>query len=132
VFKLREVAVVPGVTIKATHVDTGVSASTVATTISTKLVDDLPLIVNGSIRSVLTLALIAPETKTAGGFRIGGGQGAGWEMMMDGMPTTSALQSVSDRPRAARLGAHRRHQRIHRREQRHEGGIRSRLGRCHV
>ncbi len=70
----------------------------VATTINTKLVGDLPLFVNGSIRSVLTLALIAPETKTAGGFRIGGGQGAGWEMMMDGMPTTSAsTQYQTDR-----------------------------------
>ena len=33
-----------------------------ATTINTKLVQDLPLFVNGSIRSVLTLALIAPQT----------------------------------------------------------------------
>ncbi len=70
----------------------------VATTINTKLVSDLPLFVNGSIRSVLTLALIAPETKTAGGFRIGGGQGAGWEMMMDGIPMTSAsTQYQTDR-----------------------------------
>lgn len=65
-------------------------SSRVATNITTKLVQDLPLLVNGGVRSVLTLAMIAPETRSAGGFRIGGGQGAGWEMMMDGMPLSSA------------------------------------------
>jgi hypothetical protein len=62
----------------------------VATNINTKLVQEIPLLVNGGIRSVLTLAMLAPETRSAGGFRIGGGQGAGWEMMMDGMPLSSA------------------------------------------
>jgi len=65
-------------------------SSRVATNVSTRLVEDLPLQVNGAIRSVFNLALIAPETKTAGGFRIGGGQASGWEMAMDGMPLTSA------------------------------------------
>jgi hypothetical protein len=65
-------------------------SSRVATNVNTKLVEDLPLQVNGAIRSVFNLALIAPETKTAGGFRIGGGQAAGWEMAMDGLPLTSA------------------------------------------
>ena len=76
------------VTAAASPIET--ESTRVATNITTKLVQDLPLLVNGGIRSVLTLAAIAPETRTAGGFRIGGGQGAGWEMMMDGMPLSSA------------------------------------------
>ena len=49
-----------------------------ATTIQEKLVQDMPLFVNGSIRSVVSLALIAPETKLTGGnLRIGGGQASG-------------------------------------------------------
>jgi len=62
----------------------------VGTNITNKLVEDLPLVVNGQIRNVFNLAIIAPETRTANGFRIGGGQGSGWDMLMDGMPLTSA------------------------------------------
>src|SRR4030095_1526276 len=51
-----------------------------ATTIQEQLVQDMPLFVNGSIRSVVSLALIAPETKlNNGNLRIGGGQSSGWE-----------------------------------------------------
>src|SRR5262245_61940864 len=68
-----------------------------ATTIENKLVQDMPLFVNGSIRSVVSLALIAPETKTVNGnLRIGGGQVSGWEMMMDGQPLSSASSSYQD------------------------------------
>ncbi len=62
----------------------------VATSITNKLVENIPLVVGGQIRNVFNLAIIAPETKTANGFRIGGGQGASWDMLMDGMPLTSA------------------------------------------
>ena len=68
-----------------------------ATTIQEKLVQDIPLFVNGSIRSVVSLALLAPETKTSGGnLRIGGGQTSGWEMMMDGQPLSSASTLYQD------------------------------------
>ncbi len=68
-----------------------------ATTIQEKLVKDMPLFVNGSIRSVVSLALIAPETKTVGGnLKIGGGQLSGWEMMMDGQPLSSASTLYQD------------------------------------
>jgi len=62
----------------------------VGTNITNKLVEDLPLAVNGQLRNVFNLAIIAPETRTANGFRIGGGQGSGWDMLMDGQPLTSA------------------------------------------
>jgi len=71
----------------ATPIET--ETARVATNINTRLVQDLPIQVSGAVRSVFNLAIIAPETKTANGFRIGGGQGSGWEMTMDGMPTTS-------------------------------------------
>ena len=58
--------------------------------ITTKLVEDLPLVVAGQIRNVFNLAIIAPEVKTGNGYRIGGGQGSGWEMTMDGTSLTSA------------------------------------------
>jgi hypothetical protein len=73
---------------KASSLET--ESARVGTNITNKLVEDLPLVVNGQIRNVFNLAIIAPETRTANGFRIGGGQGAGWDMVMDGMPLTSA------------------------------------------
>jgi hypothetical protein len=62
----------------------------VATNLTTKLIEDLPLVVAGQIRNVFNLAVIAPEVKTGNGYRIGGGQGSGWEMSMDGTSVTSA------------------------------------------
>ena len=62
----------------------------VATSLSTKLVEELPLVVAGQIRNVFNLAVIAPEARNVGTFRIGGGQQAGWDMQMDGTSTTSA------------------------------------------
>jgi hypothetical protein len=67
-----------------------VDSTRVATSLTTKLVEDLPLVVAGQIRNVFNLAIIAPEVKTGNGYRIGGGQGSGWEMTMDGTSLTSA------------------------------------------
>ena len=47
----------------------------VATNLTTKLIEDLPLVVAGQFRNVFNLAVIAPEVKTGNGYRIGGGQG---------------------------------------------------------
>ena len=63
----------------------------VGTNITNKLVQDLPLVVAGRIRNVFNLTVIAPEAKSvAGGVRIGGGQLAGWDMIMDGISASSA------------------------------------------
>ena len=62
----------------------------VATSLTTKLIEDLPLVVAGQIRNVFNLAVIAPEVRTGNGYRIGGAQGSGWEMSMDGTSLTSA------------------------------------------
>ena len=61
----------------------------VATNLTTKLVEDLPLVVAGQIRNVFNLAVIAPEAKSGSTFRIGGGQGSGWDMQMDGVSLAS-------------------------------------------
>lgn len=61
----------------------------VGTSITNKLVQDLPLVVAGRIRNVFNIAVIAPEAKTVGMFRIGGGQQAGWDMLMDGSSLSS-------------------------------------------
>lgn len=76
------------VTGQATSLET--ESTRVATNFSTKLIEDLPLVVGGQIRNVFNLAIIAPEVKTANGYRIGGAQGSGWEMSMDGTSLTSA------------------------------------------
>ena len=73
---------------KSTPLET--ETTRVGTNITTKLVEDLPLVVGGQIRNVFNLALIAPETRTANSYRIGGGQGAGWDMLMDGVSLASA------------------------------------------
>jgi hypothetical protein len=76
------------VSARASGIET--ESTRVATNLTTKLVEDLPLVVAGQIRNVFNLAVIAPEAKNVGTFRIGGGQQAGWEMSMDGTSTTSA------------------------------------------
>ncbi len=64
--------------------------SRVATNLTTSLVENLPLVVSGTIRNVFNLVVVAPEASSTGGFRFGGGQSAGWDMTMDGSSTTSA------------------------------------------
>ncbi|MEO7275131.1 MAG: carboxypeptidase-like regulatory domain-containing protein [Vicinamibacterales bacterium] len=59
----------------------------VTTAISSKFIQDLPLVVGGQLRSPLDLSLIAPEAKTGtggdggrGNIVIGGGQEGGWDL----------------------------------------------------
>ena len=70
------------------HLETDSARS--ATNITNKLVQDLPLVVGGRVRSVFDLAILAPETRTGNRFRIGGGQGAAFDMLMDGTSVSAA------------------------------------------
>lgn len=67
-----------------------------STTITNKLVDELPLVVGGAMRSVFDLAQLTPEAKNFGdnNFIIGGGQAASYGTTLDGISanTTRALQ----------------------------------------
>src|SRR4029450_13352277 len=64
----------------------------VSTAISSKFIQDLPLVVGGALRSPLDLSLIAPEAKSGtsgdggrGNIVIGGGQGGGWGLAGGGI-----------------------------------------------
>jgi hypothetical protein len=65
-------------------------SSKVATAITNRFVEDLPLVVGGAMRSPFNLALIAPEARNTGNFSIGGGQEGGWDMSVDGISATPA------------------------------------------
>ena len=67
----------------------------VSTAISSKFIQDLPLVVGGQLRSPLDLSLIAPEAKSGtsgdggrGNIVIGGGQEGGWDLSVDGVSAT--------------------------------------------
>jgi hypothetical protein len=67
----------------------------VTTAISSKFIQDLPLVVGGQLRSPLDLSLIAPEAKSGtsgdggrGNIVIGGGQEGGWDLTVDGVSAT--------------------------------------------
>src|SRR5687768_7745394 len=69
----------------------------VTTAISSKFIQDLPLVVGGALRSPLDLSLIAPEVKSGtsgdggrGNIVIGGGQEGGWDLSVDGVSATRA------------------------------------------
>ena len=64
-FKLEISAVTDAVEVTANAASLETESTRVATTLTTKLVEDLPLVVSGQIRNVFNLALIAPETKAA-------------------------------------------------------------------
>jgi hypothetical protein len=66
-------------------------------TVTNRLVDELPLVVGGTLRSPFDLAALTPEAKNIGGddgFILGGGQAAGYGATLDGVSanTTRALQ----------------------------------------
>ncbi len=67
-----------------------------STAITNKLVDELPLVVSGTLRSPFDLAALTPEAKNLGGdngFMLGGGQAASYGTNLDGVSanTTRAL-----------------------------------------
>jgi Carboxypeptidase regulatory-like domain/TonB dependent receptor len=67
----------------------------VTTAISSKFIQELPLVVGGQLRSPLDLSLVAPEVKSGtsgdggrGNIVIGGGQEGGWDLTVDGVSAT--------------------------------------------
>jgi len=62
-------------------------------TIDNKLVDELPLVVGGALRSPFDLAQLTPESKNIGGdngFVLGGGQAASYGVTLDGVSSTTS------------------------------------------
>lgn len=62
-------------------------------TMNNKLVDELPLVVGGALRSPFNLASLTPEAKNVGGdngFVLGGGQAAGYGTNLDGVSANTS------------------------------------------
>lgn len=62
-------------------------------TMNNKLVDELPLVVGGALRSPFNLAALTPEAKNLGGdngFVLGGGQAASYGTMLDGVSANTS------------------------------------------
>jgi len=62
-------------------------------TMNNKLVDELPLVVGGSLRSPFNLAALTPEAKNVGGdngFVLGGGQAAAYGTTLDGVSANTS------------------------------------------
>jgi hypothetical protein len=62
-------------------------------TINQTLVDSLPLVVGGAVRSPFDLAALTPESKNVGGdagFSLGGGQAASYGATLDGVSVTTS------------------------------------------
>ncbi|MFL6463713.1 MAG: carboxypeptidase regulatory-like domain-containing protein [Bryobacteraceae bacterium] len=85
------------VEVQAAAVQLNSEDSKTTVTINQKLVDTLPLVVGGAVRSPFDLATLTPESKNIGGdagFALGGGQGASYGATLDGVSvnTSRALQ----------------------------------------
>ncbi len=62
-------------------------------TLSNKLVNDLPLVVSGTVRTPFDLASLTPDAKNLGGdngFSVGGGQVAAYGTSLDGVSTNTS------------------------------------------
>src|SRR4051794_19365956 len=71
-------------------------AGRVATEVSNKLVDELPVVVNGAMRSPFDLSSTTAEVASAGQYRVGGGRGGAYGMTLDGSSITTAGQLDSN------------------------------------
>jgi hypothetical protein len=74
------------VEVKAQVAQTQTENAKVTTAVENKMVDDLPLVVGGAMRSPFDLTLITAETKGSGSsISLGGGQAAAWSGTLDGL-----------------------------------------------
>jgi len=85
------------VEVQASAVQLQTEDAKTSVTINQHLVDELPLVVAGAVRSPFDLATLTPEAKTGGGdagFALGGGQAAAYQATLDGVSvdTSRALQ----------------------------------------
>ena len=79
--------------VMATAAQLQASDSKISATVTNQLVDQLPLVVAGTLRSPFDLANITPESKNLGGdngFILGGGQAASYGTTLDGVSTNTA------------------------------------------
>ena len=94
--KLEVGAAAQAVEVSASALALSTENAKTSVTMNNKLVDELPLVVGGAMRSPFNLAALTPEAKNLGGdngFILGGGQAAGYGTTLDGVNanTTRAL-----------------------------------------
>src|SRR5205823_1102829 len=62
----------------------------VSTAVQNRMVDELPLVVGGTLRSPFDLVTVAPEARGSGqALVLGGGQAAAWNATLDGLSVTT-------------------------------------------
>jgi hypothetical protein len=79
--------------VMATAAQLQASDAKTSATVTNQMVDQLPLVVAGAVRSPFDLANITPESKNLGGdngFILGGGQAASYGTTLDGVSTNTA------------------------------------------
>ena len=60
------------------------------TVVQNRMVDELPLVVSGALRSPFNLVTVTPEARGDGGtLSLGGGQAAAWNATLDGVSVTT-------------------------------------------
>ncbi len=84
-------AVSESVSITAEAQPLATDSSKIMTAINNRFIDELPLVVAGTLRSPFQLAQVAPEARATGNFSIGGGQDGGWNASLDGIDATPAM-----------------------------------------
>ncbi len=102
-------------------------------TLENKLVNDLPLEVNGTVRTPFDLASLTPDAKNLGGdngFSIGGGQAASYGTSLDGVSTNTS-RALSEELGRLELPIGRSDRSVYGRYQRVQSGIRARGRRQH-
>jgi hypothetical protein len=80
------------VEVKAAAVQLQTEDAKTSVTVNNKMVDELPLVVSGALRSPFDLASLTPEAKNLGGdngFMLGGGQAASYGTSLDGISTNT-------------------------------------------
>ena len=82
--------------VQAAAIQLSTEDAKVSSAVTNKMVDELPLVVSGTLRSPFDLAALTPESKNLGGdngFMLGGGQAASYGTNLDGVSanTTRAL-----------------------------------------
>jgi outer membrane receptor protein involved in Fe transport len=62
----------------------------ISTVVQNRMVDELPLVVGGALRSPFNLVTVTPEARGDGGtLSLGGGQAAAWNATLDGISVTT-------------------------------------------
>lgn len=82
--------VTESVEVQATALAVQTENAKIQTSVPQKMVDELPLVVAGAMRSVFNLVAVAPEVRGQDNqMSIGGGQAAAWNATLDGLAITT-------------------------------------------